>query len=124
MKKGFLSQSGSQRKPTRGSERQPARRTDITIDDASYERAVDALLDDNVSASTAASAAARPATPVSDASPSDEMVMMASAMIEAQGPRPTFSDFASVPAQNPFLPPAAPDGASHVFVTRHGARSK
>ena len=49
----------------------------------------------------------------------DPMVAIASAMLDAQGPRPTFADFATVPSSNPFVADAS---AQHVFITRHGAR--
>ena len=70
------------------------------LDDAT--RAIDALLDDEPPA------AARPSAPrpaaAADAPPafSEGMLSLASAVMDAQGPRPTYSSFASIPADNPF----------------------
>ena len=40
--------------------------------------------------------------PPSATSTNDALLLLAQSMMEAQAPRPTFSDFASVPADNPF----------------------
>ena len=37
-----------------------------------------------------------------DVSANDALLQLAQSVMEAQAPRPTFSDFASVPADNPF----------------------
>jgi hypothetical protein len=44
------------------------------------------------------------AMPVNDA-----LLLLAQSVMEAQAPRPTFSDFASVPAENPFGSPPVAD---------------
>ena len=38
-----------------------------------------------------------------DVSANDALLQLAQSVMEAQAPRPTFSDFASVPADNPFV---------------------
>ena len=38
-----------------------------------------------------------------DVSTNDTLLQLAQSVMEAQAPRPTFSDFASVPADNPFV---------------------
>ena len=82
------------------------------MDDAALAAGVEALLDDatpepSVGAGGGATVGGMP----------NPMVALASAMLEAQGPRPTFADFANVPRSNPFE-----STQQHVYVTRHGAR--
>ena len=82
----------------------------IAYDEAEHERAVAALLDERGEATAGdipsggggatTSGTSSSATAVTDAP--NPMVAVATAMLEAQGPRPTFSDFATVPHQNPF----------------------
>lgn len=42
-------------------------------------------------------------------SANDALLLLAQSVMEAQAPRPTFSDFASVPADNPFGSPPVSD---------------
>tara|TARA_B100000795_G_scaffold162632_1_gene122180 strand:+ start:1721 stop:2002 length:282 start_codon:yes stop_codon:yes gene_type:complete len=42
-------------------------------------------------------------------SANDALLLLAQSVMEAQAPRPTFSDFASVPADNPFGSPPVGD---------------
>ena len=44
-----------------------------------------------------------------DVSANDALLQLAQSVMEAQAPRPTFSDFASVPADNPFASPPVGD---------------
>ena len=44
-----------------------------------------------------------------DVSANDALLQLAQSVMEAQAPRPTFSDFASVPADNPFGSPQVGD---------------
>ena len=44
-----------------------------------------------------------------DVSANDTLLQLAQSVMEAQAPRPTFSDFASVPADNPFGAPPVGD---------------
>ena len=44
-----------------------------------------------------------------DVSANDALLQLAQSVMEAQAPRPTFSDFASVPADNPFGAPPVGD---------------
>ena len=44
-----------------------------------------------------------------DVSANDALLQLAQSVMEAQAPRPTFSDFASVPADNPFSSPPVGD---------------
>ena len=95
----------------------------MDMDDALPEhlsRSVETLLDDDVTPPPdvpSGGAAAPPSlTSVGDAASPNPMLALASAMLDAQGPRPTFSDFASA------APPNNPFGEAHVYVTRHGAR--
>ena len=44
-----------------------------------------------------------------DVSANDTLLQLAQSVMEAQAPRPTFSDFASVPADNPFGSPQVGD---------------
>ena len=44
-----------------------------------------------------------------DVSANDTLLQLAQSVMEAQAPRPTFSDFASVPADNPFASPPVGD---------------
>ena len=41
----------------------------------------------------------------------DAMLLLAQSMMEAQAPRPTFADFASVPSDNPFSAPPTSKGS-------------
>ena len=67
------------------------------------ERSVEALLADDMSLGTHdMPSGGTSATTTLPASGPDPRVALASAMLEAQGPRPTFADFASVPSVNPF----------------------
>ena len=88
------------------------------MDDALLLRSVESLLDDDDEASAAPPEVPSGGTSSASAAPMapNPMVAIASAMLEAQGPRPSFGDFATVPSQNPFA------AREHVFVTRHGAR--
>lgn len=90
--------------------------------EAVLEKAVDDLLDDDgrSAAAPGVPAARTSALPAATGLMVEPMVAIANAMIDAQGPRPTFANFAAVPASNPFDSSAA--GPRHVFVTRHGAR--
>ena len=81
--------------------------TDAALDDDAT-RAVDQLLldalDDDAPPAAARAAAPRPAA-AADAPPafSEGMLALASAVMDAQGPRPTYSSFASsIPADHPF----------------------
>jgi hypothetical protein len=47
--------------------------------------------------------------PSADVTPNDALLLLAQSVMEAQAPRPTFSDFASVPADNPFGSPPVGD---------------
>eukprot|EP00964_Phaeocystis_antarctica_P026720 scaffold15050_cov66-Phaeocystis_antarctica.AAC.3 len=47
--------------------------------------------------------------PPSAMSANDVLLLLAQSVMEAQAPRPTFSDFASVPADNPFGSPPVGD---------------
>ena len=54
------------------------------------------------SASSASASSSSASAAAATASAPDPMVEVAKAMIEAQGPRPTFAEFAKVPQRNPF----------------------
>ena len=83
-------------------------------DEDSQLRAVEQLLADDAPAAAQIAQRAAATTPAAgtdmDAGP-NPMVMVAKAMLEAQGPVPSYADFAAVPSGNPFSNAAAPSEA-------------
>ena len=70
------------------------------LDDADFAKAVDALLADDPPANAKASMNKRTSDPMT--AQGNPMVALAKATLDAQGPRPTFVQFAQVPQHHPF----------------------
>ena len=80
-------------------------------DEDSQLRAVEQLLADDAPHACRTATASATAT-ATDATGPNPMVMVAKAMLEAQGPVPSYADFAAaIPSGNPFSAAAAPSEA-------------
>ena len=90
------------------------------LDDAELSRHVDALLveddDGDAAASPRHNGSRVQAPPTTNDPTASAFLLMAQSFLAAQGPPPTFASFASVPASNPFAPPAPAESRIPVII--------